>query len=234
MMDSGEPGAIRRRWVLCSETRSLAASGSPRTKLDPRARWTFREYSPLAFDYQLDHTEGIMNKVSRSLMFLALLALVGCGPRALTPQEKLKLHVPNASRTTPVRGKLLVDGKPTKDISVYLIPKGSKMPKGELPAHRAVSKADGSFAIMTYLEGDGAPAGEYVICMEWLTYRPSKDSWVGPDKLGNRYNDPDKSEFAVTVDPEVEGFLDIEISTAGVDHSQTGAAKTVQRESKRN
>ena len=151
----------------------------------------------------------------------------------MSDQEKLKLLIPNASQTTPVHGKLLVDGKPVKDIFVYLIPKGSKMPKGEPPAHRTLVKADGSFAITTYLEGDGAPAGEYVICLEWLTYRQSKDSWIGPDKLGNRYNDPDKSEFAVTVDPKVEGFLDIEVSAAGVDPSQPANATMSQRDSKR-
>ena len=174
-----------------------------------------------------------MHKRLLSLMSLALLTLVGCGSGRMSDQEKLKRLIPNAKQTTPVRGKLLVDGKPVQDILVYLIPKGSKMPTDVPPEHRARAKADGSFAITTYLEGDGAPAGEYVICLEWLTYRQSKDSWIGPDKLGNRYNDPDKSEFAVTVDSKVEGFLDIEVSAAGVDPSQPANATMSQRDNKR-
>lgn len=175
-----------------------------------------------------------MNRLLLPLISLALLTLVGCGSGRMSDQDRLKLLIPNASQTTPVHGKLLVDGNPVQGIFVYLIPKGSKMPTNVPPEHRALSKADGSFAITTYLDGDGAPAGEYVICLEWLTYRQSKDSWIGPDKFGNRYNDPDKSEFAVTVDPKVEGFLDIEVSAAGADQAQPSNAKMVQHESKKN
>ena len=175
-----------------------------------------------------------MSKPSLLLMFMALLTLAGCGTGSESSQAKLKRLIPNAKQTTPVRGNLLVDGKPIKDIFVYLIPKGGQMPTNEQPAHRALSKADGSFAITTYLQGDGAPAGDYVLCFERLNYRASKDSWSGPDKLGNRYNDPDKSEFAVTVDPKIEGFLDIEISAAGVAESQSANATMVVRENKKN
>ena len=172
--------------------------------------------------------------MNRFLVFsLSLLPLLGCGDGRMSDQDRMKLLIPNASPTTPVRGKLLVDGKPCKDVFVYLLPKGSKMPTNEPPAHRAQVKADGSFAITTYLEGDGAPAGQYVICLEWLQHKQKGNSWVGPDKLGNRYNDPDTSAFVVTVDKQVEEFLEIEVSNVGAVPAQSANPKMVQRENKK-
>lgn len=126
----------------------------------------------------------------------------GCGSGTLSNEERLKKMVPDAKATTAVTGEVFVDGIAVSDLFVYLIPKGSAIPKDELPSHRGQVKDDGSFAITTYLEGDGAPAGDYVVLFEWLKFRQTGSSWVGPDILKNRYNDPAKSEFTVTVGSE--------------------------------
>lgn len=153
----------------------------------------------------------------RILLLMCLgLAMVGCGPTGMTPEEKLERLLDDIKTTYPVKGEVTIDGAPQKDIWVYLVPKGSKLPKGEQPAQRGLTKEDGTFAITTYIEGDGAPAGDYVICIEKLRYRQTGSSWVGPDQLGKKYSDPEKSEFTVTVGGEPVVIPKIELSTAGV------------------
>ena len=163
--------------------------------------------------------------------FLPLLLLIGavagCS-ETLSDEERLKLMVPNAKQTTPVNGQVTVDGQPVRDLFVFLVPKGEKLPRGEFPASRAQCREDGSFDITTYLEADGAPQGDYAVTFEWLKFRQTGSSWVGPDKLNGRYSDPLKSEFLVTVgDSPV---------TIGPFELQTGPAppgKKVQRPSGR-
>lgn len=134
----------------------------------------------------------------------------------MTPEEKLLALVDSPKDRIPVTGEVFVDGQPVKDIFVYLIPAGSKIPKDEPPQHRGLTKEDGSFAISTYMENDGAPAGDYVVCLEWLRYKKTGSQWIGPDKFGKKYLDPEKSEFKVTVGGSSTKIPRLEVSTAGV------------------
>ena len=149
-------------------------------------------------------------------LVVAVLSVVGCGPTALTPEQKLHNLLNDVQATVPVRGELVLDGQPVKDIWVYLVPKGGKISPDEPPAQRALTQEDGSFVITTYIEGDGAPTGEYVVCAEKLRYRKTGSVWMGPDQLGKKYIDPEKSQFSVTVGSEPVVIPKIELSTAGV------------------
>jgi hypothetical protein len=67
------------------------------------------------------------------------------------------------------------------------------------PRPRADAGEDGSFALSTYGENDGAPAGDYIVTMNW----PGgvlPDGREGPqDKLLGRYADTTKSKLRASV-----------------------------------
>jgi hypothetical protein len=99
--------------------------------------------------------------------------------------------------TYPVKGVVYVDGKPAERLSVTLHDVKGADPN--VPATpRAVTTADGSFAVSTFEAGDGAPAGEYTVTFEWGELRGLSID-TSKDKLRGRYSDPAKSEFKVTV-----------------------------------
>jgi hypothetical protein len=116
---------------------------------------------------------------------------------------------PDGPRVTvvPVTGKVVVDGEPAAGIAIRCLPIGEK--PTELPTSSAFTDAEGNFAISTFESGDGAPPGEYRLTFEWLTLSLLNGRYEGPDKLGNQYSDPEKSEHMVMV---VEG-LPTEVGT---------------------
>lgn len=101
--------------------------------------------------------------------------------------------------TFPVTGLVCVDGAPTAQVSVTLHRVGG-MDKKTPTVSATISKEDGSFAISTFEDGDGVPAGDYVATFTWAEFNPISRS-MGPDKLKGKYNDPDQSQFKVSVAP---------------------------------
>jgi hypothetical protein len=97
-------------------------------------------------------------KFSRSLFAaLAVTGILGCGSSADT-----RVHVP----TIPVKGKLLVDGKPFGPCVVYFAALNPDPdPKKSVPTVTGQVKSDGSFVLTTYASGDGAPEGTYHVSL---------------------------------------------------------------------
>lgn len=76
---------------------------------------------------------------------------------------------PNAGpvRPHPVSGKVIYDGKPAEGVQVTLYPTDAPMPP-QIPQNpHGTTKADGTFAITTFAEGDGAGEGGYMILLGW-------------------------------------------------------------------
>jgi len=115
----------------------------------------------------------------------------------MSDKDRLKLIIPNAVETTPVRGKILVDGAPVKDLWVTLHPVGGTK---ETLRPKAQTDAKGNFAITSYIGGDGAPAGSYKVTVEWLTFQQFGSSWGGPTKLEDSFAKPETTPFSVTVE----------------------------------
>lgn len=133
----------------------------------------------------------------RSLVWVVtgslLAGVLGCGGES--EEQRLERLVPGAVDTTPVSGKVTVDGRPVKDLWVTLHPKDpsvSLRPRGQ-------TDENGNFKLTTYTGGDGAPIGEYNITIEWLTFIKRGGDWGGPDKLKNQCNDPKSTPYHVTV-----------------------------------
>jgi len=156
----------------------------------------------------------------RSLILSVLVAMIvgisGCS-QGESNEQRLKRLVPNASKTTPVSGIVTVDGAPVKDIWVTLHSVAADMQVQP----RDLTDETGRFEITTYMEGDGAPAGEYNITVEWLTYRPFGSQWVGPDKLKDQFNDAKTTPFHVTVADTPVELPPFELKLAGVESKTT-------------
>jgi hypothetical protein len=138
----------------------------------------------------------------RLVLVVTLACLAGCaGPR------RVKVH--------PVQGKLLVGGQPAADAKVAFHPIGQAGPLARLPV--ATTAADGSYRLMTYVSGDGAPAGEYAVTVVWPDSSQPHDECadgVAHDRLKGRYADPDRSPLRVTVVPD-ENEVPLRVAAAG-------------------
>lgn len=120
---------------------------------------------------------------------VTLLALaVGCGP----PDE---VRPP----LEPAQGSLLINDQPAEGalLVFHRVGEATFDARGTRPT--ATVDAEGNFALTTYQEGDGAPAGEYQVTILWFDNPESNSPW---DKLGGRFTDPARSDIRVTVGPE--------------------------------
>jgi hypothetical protein len=94
----------------------------------------------------------------------------------------------------PVRGQVFVGGQPAAQAFVVLHPTDDDGPQATRPYGHA--GADGSFTLTTYDQGDGAPAGEYVVTIVWLAPTGGEDP---PDRLKGQYRDPKTSKLRASV-----------------------------------
>jgi len=106
----------------------------------------------------------------------------------------------------PVRGQVLLDGKPLPGVVVVFHPAGEWGPDEGRP--RAETDADGRFTVSTYGAGDGAPAGKYKVAVfelrpdegETVTHtdviRPGTPRRAGPPAV---YANPDSSGLSAQV-----------------------------------
>ena len=104
--------------------------------------------------------------------------------------------------TYPVIGKLLVDGKSVEPPllgAVRAVAVDAKAFDGKkATAAQSWTEPDGSFALSTYIKGDGVRPGTYKITFE-TGIRNLISGGIGGDVLEGRYKDPDTSEYLVTV-----------------------------------
>ncbi|WP_145093085.1 hypothetical protein [Anatilimnocola aggregata] len=106
-------------------------------------------------------------------------------------------------RLYPVSGELFVQDTPAAGALVILRPleqaDANTWPMG-FP--RATVADDGSFQFETYDEGDGAPAGKYVLLAEWRGNEDvgeETDDSVRQNRLDPIYNDPGLSPWTVDI-----------------------------------
>jgi hypothetical protein len=104
---------------------------------------------------------------------------------------------PVRQKTYPVKGKITVDGKPVANLRVFAHAKQAGDPKYPI-LPQADTREDGSFELYSYEPGDGIPSGEYTLTFAWQELQGF--IYGGPDKLKDRYADPAKSKFTVTVE----------------------------------
>jgi hypothetical protein len=105
----------------------------------------------------------------------------------------------------PIRGKVLdKQGKPAAGAIIVLQPMSE-----EAQATRAVGIANenGEFKLTTRNEGDGAPAGEFVVTVIWPTPKRTPLDPEGPDQLNGVLATADKSKIRFRVEKQPENEI---------------------------
>src|SRR5262245_35093303 len=100
---------------------------------------------------------------------------------------------PTGPTLYPVRGQVLVNGRPAANAFVVLHPLGSSDPQAARPRGRV--DANGTFVIGTRATDDGALPGDYAVTVQWFDNSRAKEGDArGPnatsDLLRGRYSDP--------------------------------------------
>ena len=129
-----------------------------------------------------------MNHFQRLFSVAILLAIaIGCSPQG-----------PPRTPTFPVTGQVYVDGQPAAEQAVFFT-NTNGVDKNQPTFSTANTDAEGKFKVSTYESGDGIPEGTYAVTFMWGQVNLMTMSYGGPDKLNDRYSDPETSTFKVTV-----------------------------------
>ena len=97
----------------------------------------------------------------------------------------------------PVRGSVLVDGKPAAGLIVTFHNTDAKAP-GNAARPVGVVDESGQFALSTDADRDGAVAGDYAATFYW----PSDNTPNAVDRLDGRFLDVARSRFRPKVEPK--------------------------------
>jgi len=101
---------------------------------------------------------------------------------------------PEKPATYPVNGRVLYEGNPAAGAVVILHTIGGAA-TGERP--RAKTDGNGEFTLTTFKNGDGAPAGQYGVTVEWKQTDDHPEQ--GVDLLPAAYSDPETSKLTATI-----------------------------------
>jgi hypothetical protein len=114
----------------------------------------------------------------------------------------------------PISGRVLVAGAPAVGASVIFHPLGAS-PDALRPT--ATVAPDGSFAVGTFARGDGAPAGEYAVTIEWRKLIAEGDELrPGPNVAAPEYAAAASTPLRATVAAGENGEFMFSLATAPV------------------
>lgn len=129
-----------------------------------------------------------------------LVLLAGCG----SSDGKRQVY--------PVTGKVRIDGQPGNEARLVFYPTDAADPMAPKPT--AVVDEQGNLVVTTYATGDGAPAGEYKIAIEWpKMVNAFGRMQPGPDRLNGKYKDAASSKWTVQIGSGPNALPDIDIKT---------------------
>jgi tetratricopeptide (TPR) repeat protein len=140
---------------------------------------------------QVEDGESFLETWRKPLLVLAGMAallLVFVGFRE-------KLFGNGRVRVYRAQGTAEYDGKPMASATIFLHPVDAK--KAFFPRPCATVREDGTFILGTYGKGDGAPAGEYKITVQWVTQTQGKD--VPVNVLPEKYAVAHTSDLIVRI-----------------------------------
>ena len=139
-----------------------------------------------------------MLRLHRPMQCVGIVTSLGCCALAGCSQ-------PAGPSLYPVRGQVLVNGRPAVNAFVVFRPLGSTDPHRLRPRGRV--DGNGTFVIGTRGADDGAPPGDYAVTIQWFDNSRAKEGDArGPnaasDLLRGRYSDPNHPKaLRVRVEP---------------------------------
>jgi len=90
----------------------------------------------------------------------------------------------------------MINGEPAMGAMVVLHPSSGEPFDSRGSRPKGTVQADGSFELMTYQNGDGAPVGDYDVAVLWLAEPDSNSPW---DKLNGQFADPKRTDLHLSV-----------------------------------
>jgi hypothetical protein len=96
----------------------------------------------------------------------------------------------------PATGTVLYEGQPAAGVELRFYPDPPRA-DGLTPVARTLE--DGTFALTTYEEGDGAPPGHYSVGLRWPKIDPKIPSGPKLDRLNEQYRDSARTSWRVTI-----------------------------------
>jgi hypothetical protein len=124
------------------------------------------------------------SRITALLSLGVICLLAGCGGDGRTP-------------VYPVKGRVLVDGKPAARVLLQLHPVGNNSPDAVHP--RGEADEQGHFVLTSYVRGDGAPEGEYDVTVTWYRATKKGDEYESVNYLPARYAKATSSKLKATV-----------------------------------
>ncbi len=125
---------------------------------------------------------------------LLLLVTSGCALLGASCSDSSSLHA--------VRGKVLFKSEPAVGATVTFIRKDSGDPL-HAPTFQGIVEEDGTFRL-NGPGGSGAPAGDYMVLIEWKegagSQRGRAPALNAPDRLKKKYLDPNNPLLTATVE----------------------------------
>ena len=104
-------------------------------------------------------------------------------------------------RLYPVKGVVRINGEPAKGVNVMFTPVAPPEGGGTPLSPAAVTGEDGSFRLMSFKPGDGAPAGDYQVTVIYPMNRFNK-YLSGVDRLRGKFANPKTSGLTAKVEPK--------------------------------
>ncbi len=127
----------------------------------------------------------------------------------------------------PVSGRVEVRGEAPVGALIVFHPKAPTVGKDEVPKPLARVKADGSFQATTFREGDGAPAGDYDLTLEWQPLvTVGGETKAGPNVIPAEYTRPESTPIHASVKSGATSIEPIKIDRGVV---RTAARKSTGR-----
>jgi hypothetical protein len=114
-------------------------------------------------------------------------------------------------RLYPAHGKLLVDEEPATGAVLVFNPVDTTNPKLVRPYGHV--DQEGSFTLSSFKQNDGAPAGDYIVTVQWRRKRKSPFEPDGPDKLQGRYADIHQSDLHIHLDAKPNDLEPIRLTS---------------------
>ena len=104
-------------------------------------------------------------------------------------------------RLYSVTGTVRINGEPAKDVNVMFLAVTPQEGVTEPLSPSAVTGEDGTFRLMSFKPGDGAPAGDYQVTVNYPLSRFNKHL-NGVDRLKGKFANPKTSGLTAKVEPK--------------------------------
>jgi hypothetical protein len=164
-----------------------------------------RAYAALDFDFSLSpknwlftsqfagvclmRTKRMIHRLS--LAIVTSVYAIGCGGSGAVGDNQV--------RVVPVSGKLYLDGDPHGPATLSLMPTGGEGAGSgtDRPQVGGAVKADGSFTLSTYADGDGAAPGEYQVTLAGYSDPGSMEASLAA--MSGEVSGPDAQPLTITI-----------------------------------